>query len=82
MESNSQLVKYARFSLAAALKAVALLLLAAGSLQYLLADLFMPPPFIAAVLLFALSFATDRWRRPIAWLLLLLSVLVPAGVFT
>jgi len=67
------------FALPTVLRIAAGLIVCVGTLEYFALGEFLPAPFIVALLLFALSFAAPRWRRPVALLVLGLSVLVPIG---
>lgn len=59
------------------LKAVGVLILVMVAVEYLVFDLFLPPPVIIATVLIILSFAFKRFPRAIAIVSLALSVLIP-----
>ena len=49
----------------------------AGVLEIVLADTFLPQPFLGGAVLALLAVLSTRFPRPIAWLMLPLAVLVP-----
>jgi len=66
-----------RLALPLSLRVVAGAVIIGGTLEYLVLDVFLAAPFVVGVLVFLLSLAAPRWPRPVARVVLGLSVLIP-----
>lgn len=66
-------------SLPAVLRIVAGLLLLVATVQVLVNDQFLAPPYILGAVLGLLSLVPEKWLRPTAFVCLVLAVLVPLG---
>ncbi|GEM_PF-6175936 len=62
-----------------ALRIAAGLLVAMATFEWLVLDTFMPPPYVMAVVLFALSFGAASFPKPVAVLTLVVCVMTPLG---
>ena len=51
-----------------------------GAGLFVVNGVLLPPPFVIAALLLALSFAAASWARPVGMIAMALSVLVPVAV--
>lgn len=59
----------------------AVLVVGAGTVEYLTLHQFVPAPFLVAAILVVLSLVARRWLRPAAFIAIALSIFIPIGAY-